>query len=427
MTQQIFGIANHRANKLISAHGACTVLKYANGIHSIARTFATIEGNIYFTDQGHTWHANKCAYCGAGLNEYKRESELETHAYSFIHSKTIHKDLQKMFGEKMQFDVIVGNPPYQLSDGGHGASAIPIYHKFVEQAKKLEPKFLSFVIPARWLAGGKGLTDFRESMLNDKRLVKITDYINSKECFPGVSIGGGVCYFLWNRDYEGECEYINILNNDAFSMNRRLNEHPIFIRFNKALSIINKLNINSENSLSCIVDSRNPFGITSSTRGKNKKFDGALTLYASDGFTYINTDLVTNSKDKIQHYKLMISKVISEHAGEPDKNGKMKIISKVEVLKPNEVCTDSYLCMGKFKTLSEANNALDYMKTKFARFLMLQAISSINLSKEKFFFIPMQNFSETWSDKKLYEKYKLNDTEISFIENIIKPMKPTYD
>lgn len=421
LTKQVFGIGITELTSLIARRSVyCS--KYANGIHSVARTFNSDQGNIWYERVDHTWESGRCKHCGANENEHSRSEELESHAYKFTHTANLQDFSQELFGADMHFDVIIGNPPYQLNDGGNGSSAIPIYHKFIEQAKRLEPRFLSFVIPARWLAGGKGLSEFRENMLNDERLMLITDYINSKECFPGVSIGGGVCFFLWSREYVGPCNYTNVLNNSRFSLIRKLNEYPIFIRYNQALSIVSKLNVKSQNSLALLVDSRNPFGLASSTRGKVNKFHGALSLYSSDGISYIKSESVTNGNEKVSSYKLMVSKVISEHAGEPDKNGKMKIISTVRVLKPKEVCTDSYLCVGKFSNLREANNLLDYLRTKFVRFLMMQAISSINLSRDKFYFVPIQDFTEEWNDQKLYKKYSLTESEIAFIEKMIKSM-----
>lgn len=421
LTKQVFGIGITELTSLLARRSVyCS--KYANGIHSVARTFSHKNGNIWFKRTEHVWLNSKCKFCSASKSEYERNQELESHAYAFIHSDDINTLLKKMFGEEMRFDVIIGNPPYQLSDGGFGTSAMPIYQKFVEQAKKLEPRYLSFVTPSRWLSGGKGLSDFRNEMLNDGRIEHITDYINSKECFPGVSIGGGICYFLWSRDYKGECNYTNILNKKEFTLDRNLNEYPIFVRFNQAISIIKKINIQDNNSMTTLVDSRNPFGLASNFRGKKKAFAGSLALHASDGITYIKPELVTSGNEKINLYKLMIGRIISEHAGEPDKNGQMKIISTIKLLSPKEVCTDSYLCVGVFKSTNDAINMFEYFKTKFVRFLMMQALSSINLSKEKFYFVPIQDFNQKWDDQVLYEKYALSPSEIEFIESLIKPM-----
>lgn len=422
LTKQVYGIGITELTSLL-ARRSLYCSKNANGIHSVARTFQTDSGNVWFEKLDHTWSSGKCKFCNASASEHQRSQELESYAYAFIHSENIKLTIERMFGESMKFDVIIGNPPYQLNDGGFGTSAMPIYHKFVEQAKKLEPKYLSFVIPSRWLSGGKGLSDFRSEMLNDDRIEHITDYLNSKECFPGVSIGGGVCYFLWNRDYKGSCEYTNILNKTPFTLQRMLNKYPVFIRFNQAVSIIEKLGINEKDSFSTLVDSRNPFGIASNFRGQEKDFKGSLSLFSSEGVSYIKRELVTSGSSKIGLYKLMVGRIISEHAGEPDKNGQMKILSTIRVLSPNEVCTDSYLCVGEFQNEKDALNVQSYLKTKFVRFLIMQALSSINLSKEKFYFIPLVDFSKNWSDISLYKKFNLSTEEIDFIESTIKEME----
>src|SRR3989344_5818372 len=415
--RQIFGIGITELTALLSRRSLyCSKnpnrtekLKY-----SVTDVFNNEQGNIFFDKTNHTWQNGRCSFCGASQSEYEREEGFETHAYQFIHNKLNDKI------KNMKFDVIIGNPPYQLSDGGAGASAVPIYQKFVEQVKKLNPRYLCMIIPSRWFAGGKGLDDFRGNMLGDERVRLIVDYINAKECFPGVSLGGGVCYFLWTRDSRGVCDFTNILNGKKNTAVRTLNEFPVFVRYNSALSIIRKRKEKPENILSEIVDSRNPFGIPSSFRGVKIRTKDKIALYSSEGVSYIEKSIPTQGEDKISKYKVMISKVISEHAGEPDKNGQMKVISTIRVLEPNEVCTDSYLTIGSFDTLKDAHNLLDYLKSKFARFLMMQAISSINLSKDKFTFVPVQDFSGSWTDEKLYKKYKLTKEEIEYIESMIR-------
>ena len=414
-TKQLFGIAITELTSLLSRRSVyCS--KTANGKYSICDAFDTQAGNIKFDNTKHTWKNGKCVFCGASQSEYDRGEELESHAYAFIHTQ----NPEELFN--MKFDVIIGNPPYQLSDGGAGASAIPLYHKFVQQAKKLNPKFLTMIIPARWYAGGKGLDDFREEMLNDTKLKVMYDFVNAKECFPSISIGGGVCYFLWDKTYKGECKFINILNAKETVLNRQLNEYPVFVRYNNAISIIHKIKAFNEISISTIVSSRNPFGLSSSTRGIDKQFDNSLAVHSSKGVGYIHLDDITSNINFIETYKVMISKVTSEHAGEPDKNGQMKIISRMTVLTPKEVCTDSYLIVGNFNNKLEAVNLEQYFKLKFTRFLLLQAITSINISKDKFYFVPIQDFNESWTDEKLYQKYNLTDEEIAFIESMIRPM-----
>ena len=323
----------------------------------------------------------------------------------------------------MKFDVIIGNPPYQLSDGGNGASAKPIYNLFVEQAKKLRPRYMSMIIPARWYAGGKGLDEFRSDMLNDNHFKKIIDYPNPKDCFPELNISGGVCYFLWERNYNGVCEFINIINNKQIVAWRKLNEFSLFVRYNDALSIIHKVINQQEPSLSTIITSRKPFGINSYDRGDEKYFDNALILISSAGKGYISPNLVTTGFNLVEKYKVIIGKALSGHIGETDENGQVKVLAKVDILKPNEVCTESYLCIGEFDDLNSAQNLEKYIKSKFVRFLLLQALTSMNITKDRFQFVPIQDFSKPWTDEELYEKYGLTDDEIAFIESMIRPME----
>lgn len=408
--KQLFGIAITELTSLLSRRGVyCS--KYPNSEFSVSY-FDTAEGNIRYKRIPHTWKDGKCIYCGASQKEYDRGGELETHAYEFIHTITP----EKLFD--MKFDVIIGNPPYQLSDGGNGASAKPIYHLFVEQAKKLKPRYLSMIIPARWYAGGKGLDEFRNSMLNDNHIIRLVDYVNAKDCFSGVSIGGGICYFLWSRDESKDCLFTSIHDRIQSTKERKLNEFPVFIRYNEALSIVYKAQAFHEPSFSECISTRNPFGLSSSERGDNSC--DSYTLYSSGGTFKITQEKVTAGTDMIHDYKIMLSKVTSEHAGEPDQSGKFMVLSKMQILGPNEVCTDSYLIAYHSSDKTYVQNCYNYMTTKFFRFLLLQAISSINLSKDKFQFVPMQDFSRAWTDEELYRKYQLNNEETAFIENMIR-------
>ena len=408
--KQLYGIAITELTSLLSRRSLyCS--KDPNREFSVSH-FDNAQGNIRYEAIQHRWQNGKCIFCGASKAEYDRSDDLETHAYEMIHTY----NPEEIFG--MKFDVIIGNPPYQLSDGGNGASAKPIYNLFVEQAKKLKPRFLTMIIPSRWFAGGKGLDDFRESMLTDKRVVKIVDYVNAKDCFTGISLGGGVCYFLWDRDNPRKCEFTNIHDGKESTDLRNLSEFPVFVRYNEAISVIRKVLAKNEKMVSEVVGSRNPFGLSSSARGVKDKRE--ITLYSSAGTGYVTENEVTQGKLLIQKHKVMISKVTSEHAGEPDKSGMFVVLSTVRVLKPQEVCTDSYLIAYESNDALRAENFAKYMCTKFFRFLLLQAVSSINLSKDKFQFVPMQDFTKTWTDEMLYEKYNLTQDEIDFIESIMK-------
>lgn len=385
------------------------------------------DGNIIYQSTNHSFKGDSCSICGASKEAYSRGASTENHAYSFIHEniETLFKEHFTAKGKPMKFDVIVGNPPYQLKDDGHGASASPLYHLFIEQAKKLNPKYISFIVPSRWFAGGKGLDSFRADMLADARIKKLTDYVNAKECFPGISLSGGVSYFLWDRDYSGECEVINILNGHSTFSKRALNEFSVFIRYNAAISIINQIKSFGESSISDMVSSRNPYGISSNVRGEPVQTGNLLRLYSSGGAGYVPISMVTKGLASIPKFKVLISKVTSEHAGEPDKNGQFKLLSSLRVIGANEICTDSYLVVGEFTELLEASNFCQYLKSKFVRFLLLQAVSSINLSKEKFVFVPVQDWQapkELFTDEALYKKYKLSKQDIEVIDSIVKEM-----
>ncbi len=413
--KQLYGISITELTSLLSRRSLyCT--KYPNSDYSVSR-FEDQSGNIRFKRIQHRWKDGKCVFCGAAESQYSREDTLETHAYEFIHTSKP----EDVF--KMKFDVIISNPPYQLSDSGNGASAKPIYHEFVEQAKKLNPRYLTMIVPSRWFNGGKGLDKFRSSMLNDRRITRLVDYQNAKDCFPGVSLGGGVCYFLWERDRNADCTITNILSNREISLTRALNEFPVFVRYNDSIDIIQKVQSQKEKSIVDYMTSRNPFGLPTNTRGESEKSNDTVKLFSSQGESYIKRKDVQQGIQYIDKYKIMISRVTSEHAGEPDKSGMYKVISKMQILKPGEVCTDSYILAFPTTSEEEVNNFSGYLKTKFARFLLMQALSSINIAKDTYTFVPSQDFSKPWTDEELYAKYGLTEDEIAFIESMIKPME----
>ena len=413
--EQLYGIAITELTSLLSRRSLyCT--KYPNSAYSVSK-FDDQSGNIRYKRIKHRWKEGKCVFCGATQEQYEREDALESHAYEWIHTVKP-EDIYRM-----KFDVIISNPPYQLSDGGNGASAKPIYHEFVEQAKRLKPRYLTMIVPSRWFNGGKGLDKFRATMLSDHHITNLVDYQNAKDCFPGVSLGGGVCYFLWERDREENCKITNIINGREITLVRPLDEFPVFVRYNDSIEIIQKVQSRKESSVVDSLSSRNPFGLSTNTRGQTEPAQGKVKLYSSQGISYIERDNIKQGKEYIDQYKIMISRVTSEHAGEPDKSGMYKVIAKMQLLSPGEVCTDSYILAFPTKEKSKAENFYQYLRTKFARFLLMQALSSINLAKDTYSFVPMQDFTQGWTDTKLYLKYQLTEEEIAFIESTIKPME----
>lgn len=422
-SKQLFGIAITELTSLLSRRSVyCS--KYPSSEWS-AYQFPEDkpQGNIIYQRIKHTWKDGKCVYCGASKSEYDRGSELETHAYQFIHNL----DVKKVFN--MKFDVIIGNPPYQISDGGGmktesaSGSAIPLYHRFVQQAKKLNPKYLCMIIPSRWFSGGRGLDEFREEMLSDHRLLNLVDYSDSRDCFPGVDIAGGVCYFLWKMDYNGPCDVCSIYQGKTVQSSRYLNEFPVFIRHSQAISIIRKVLSYKETTMNNVVYSSKPFGFRSFQSGRSTKQINDLELLGSKGFTYVKRDEVNTNADLIYKWKVVMSKASAEHAGQTDQEGRKKIISKVEVLGPGQICTETYLLLSAFETEKEANSLKEYVKTRFFRFLMSTILLTQNIAKDKFQFIPVQDFSQSWTDEELYKKYGLKEDDIAFIESMIRPME----
>lgn len=415
LREQLFGIAITELTSHLSRRSIyCS--KTANGNYSITH-FGTVYGNIRYKIIKHDWDKKgKCRYCDASKSMFDRPDVLESHAYEFIHTKTA----EEIFN--MKFDVIISNPPYQLNDGGNGDSASPIYHKFIEQAKRLEPRYLTMIVPSRYFTEGKGLSEFRKEMINDRRISKIVDFINAKDCFPYNSVSGGVNYFLWERDYDGECEYTTVLLDRRDTEKRSLNDFPILIRHNKGVEIVHKVLTGDFVPLSSIITSRNPFGLETKERGGDKSAKRTIRLISSKNIGYISPDAITEGEEYIDCFKVMFSRTIHEHAFEYDNEGRFRILSRVEVLEPNDVCTDSYLIIGKFKTRKEAENLVAYLKTKFARFLVLMTLSSINLPKDRFRFTPMIDFSKPVDQNSLYKKYGFSKDNINYIESLISDL-----
>lgn len=418
---QIYGISLTNLTSLLSRRSVYCAKK-ANSKYSVTE-FTNDDGNIFFSEQNHFWINGKCLHCGISETSFNAQftDKSEKHAYQFIH--------EKLPGEieNMKFDVIIGNPPYQMkvNETGKGLGAIPIYQNFVKQALKLKPSYLVMITPARWYAGGVGLDLFRKDMLSSKNIKYLYDFTDSNDCFPGVDINGGVSYFLYDRNYQGPCNYTNLTNGKETHSIRKLDEFEIFLRRNEAVSIIHKVLEKKEKKLSdeggC--SPQTPYGLLSSYVGNEKRYNSTdYEVLSSKGWIYAPKESVTKGLDSIKKFKPMISKLSCEHAGNPDKNGMYRVLSRMEILKPNQICTQSYLTICNTDNFKEAVNVSNYLKTKFVRFLILQTLVGMNISIMNFRFVPWLDFSQTWTDAQLYKKYNLTQEEIEFIESMIRPM-----
>ena len=417
--KQLYGLAITELTALMSRRSVyCS--KYANGRYSVCTAFDDEQGNIRYEPTAHTWQNGRCVYCGASQEVYDRDGELESHAYRFIHT-----DNPKKLYPNMKFDVIIGNPPYQLSDGGdteerQRGGATPLYHFFVQTAKKLKPRYLSMIIPSRWFAGGRGLDDFRDEMLHDTSIRELVDFPISSECFPNVEIKGGVCYFLWDRDCKGLCNVTTIRKDVISKTTRSLLEKgcTTFIRYNEAISILHKVQQFGEESFSKQVSSQKPFGFRTFVKGKKEPFDGAVKLYANKDVGYVERGEVLQNTHWIDEYKVYIT--MAYGAGEDFPH---QILNKPFLGEPNSCCTETYMVIGPYANKKRAENVLSYIKTKFFRFMVLLIKNTQHSPARVYSFVPTQNFDEPWTDEKLYAKYGLTDDEINFIESMIRPME----
>ncbi|MBK8088683.1 MAG: Eco57I restriction-modification methylase domain-containing protein [Chitinophagaceae bacterium] len=419
-TKQIFGIAITELTSLLSKRSVyCS--KTANGKYSVVDAFENEQGNIHYKKLKHTFSDAKCTYCGASQEVYDREDALETYAYNFIHTDKP----EKIFN--MKFDVIVGNPPYHLSDAWQSRSASPLYHKFIEQAKKLNPRYLTMIVPARWFAGGKGLDDFRSDMLNDKRIRRLVDFENSNEVFPGVDVAGGICYFLWDRDNPGLCEVTNFINGNQEKSERTLNEFPIFIRHSKAIPIIRKVLAKKENggkNLSEVVSPSKPFGV----RGHHTPSKSGIPCYFTQrqGLLYIKKEELSDSYNLLNKYKLLIPR--APIAGQTDFSKPVGFYydGNTRIAKPGEACTESWIVAFAAKTQKEVISFKSFLFTKIFRFLLLQTVVSQDVTRGNFQFVPdLGKYEGVYTDELLCKRWGITKEEWKFIDSKIKAVGET--
>jgi site-specific DNA-methyltransferase (adenine-specific) len=415
LTRQVFGIGITRLTAMLARRSVyCS--KHANGEHSIAKGFVSDGGNIWFERMEHPWVNGKCTYCGASQQTLDRGEGLETHAYAFIHTDNIKTRIAELFGGDMQFDVIIGNPPYQLDDGGYGTSAAPIYQLFVEKALDLDPRYAVFVTPSRWMAGGKGLDKYRERMLSDKRLRNIVDYPKLYEGFPGVKIRGGISYFLWDRDHSGPCAVQTIWDGQPTgpAVARHLDAYDILVRRNEAVPILEKIRAKGEPTLDARVSSRKPFGLATNFKGKPLKtgLKKPVQLYQNQRIGWVERNEIPINSDWIDEWKVLMTAVQGTSAAV-----ETKFLSKPIIAEPGTACTETYLVAGHFDDETEAIYYAKYLRTRFVRFLVSLRKATQHATRDVYAFIPDLPLDQEWTDAKLYKRYGLTKDEIAFIES----------
>lgn len=415
LTKQIFGLAITELTSHI-ARRTLYCSKKADGKYSIVTEFDRPDGNIRLPKTSHHWVDGKCEDCGATQGtEYDRTEEFEAYAYPFIHGV----DLMKEFS--VTFDVIVGNPPYQLGSNG-GNRDVPIYQKFVEQAKVLNPRFLSMVIPSRWMAGGLGLADFRREMLSDRRIRKLVDYPAAGEVFAGVELKGGACYFLWDRDNEGDCSFTMIRGGDVIGpTNRNLSEYDVLVRDSRALGILHKVKQKQEASITTMLSVDKEFGWTSNFDGFHGiKGTGDVSIHyirtMQRGVGYIARTSVTKSEHLIDTWKVLVPKAFNGGDNLPH-----QILGKPLIASSPSVCTQSFLFF-YVDSKDEAKSVQSYYCTRFFRFLVSLRKITQDATRSTYSWVPVQKWDRSWTDELLYVKYGISTDEIAYIESMVRSM-----
>ena len=427
LTDQVSGIGITTLTSLL-ARRSLYCSKHATGEHSVAKSFANDDGNIWFQRTEHSWADGKCRFCGANQRDYDRGEGLESHAYALIHTDDVKTRVAELFGGAMQFDVIIGNPPYQLGQSGGeaiGGFAMPIYQKFVQAAKGLDPHFVIMVTPSRWFAGGRGLDEYRAEMLADKRVRKLVDFPDASEAFPGTQIKGGVSYFLWDNAWNGPCEVTTVHGGDtAVPSARYLDAYDVLVRRNEAVPILEKvLSGNAKDgfgNLASKVSPIQPFSIRTNFRGAAQAagLKNPVRLIGNGGDTFIERDTVPRNDAWVDKWKVLLGAAYG--AGE---NLPHQIYNYPIIAGPGTACSETYLVIDKFGAEKEARRFAGYLRTRLVRFLVSLRKYTQHLYNERFQFVPDLPMDRDWTDALLYEKYGITEEEVAFIDRMIRPME----
>lgn len=409
LKNQVFGIATSELTSLVSRRSLyCS--KFADSEYSITSVFDSHEGNIFYERGEHEWNKGRCVYCNASLENpvFSRTDELENLAYPFLH------EIMKGFLETNYFDVIVGGPPYHLQDSENNVGASAIYPLFVEKVKELNPRFMSLIIPARWFAGGKGLDEFRKRMLQDKSIMKLVDYPITSDVFPGLKVIGGICFFLRDSKHNGPCQVTTNMNGVSSTAIRELNEHDTFVRFNQALPIIRKVLGMQTDMLDKVVSQQKPFGLRTNYTGSDA---GEILVYRRNGTTKASDKEIKVNRDLIDKWKVVTPMGYGE--GGETRGYPRRIIGSPFVIEPGAVCTETYIVVKSFETENEATLCVEYLKTKFVRFLIGMRKNTQHVSSDRFKFVPDLKMDTLFTDDLLDEKYDLSNEEREFIDSLI--------
>jgi len=423
LSKQVYGIGITQLTSLLARRSVyCS--KHADGEHSIAKSLRSKDGNIWYKRLEHSWNETKCIFCGAPKTVLDRGNDVENYAYAFIHTDNIKRRTEDFFGENMQFDVIIGNPPYQMKGGAGGTSDSSIYQLFVQQAKQLEPKYLSMVIPSRWLAGGRGLDEFRKDMLKSHQLVNLVDYPVSKDVFPNVEVKGGICYFLWSGSYRGPCEVTVTRDSESTTSKRQLDEFDVFIRDARAAGILRKVISVDEKSITEILSADTPFGIATNFDGyRDKKKSGDIELhYVRNGkrFTgFVSRNDIFKNTHLIDKWKVFVPEAAHGAQKMP-----IAVLGKPLISAPPSVSTQTFLAFW-LDNEREAISLESYYRTKFFRFLVSLRKITQHALRQTYTWVPMQTWDREWNDQELYKKYKLTSEEVNHIEAVIRSMDST--
>jgi site-specific DNA-methyltransferase (adenine-specific) len=427
LTKQVFGIGITQLTSLLARRSVyCS--KHANGPHSICKSFTDDSGNIWFERTAHMWDGEKCQYCGANRRDYDRGEGLESHAYAFVHADNIKARIAELFGGNMQFDVIIGNPPYQLGQSGGdavGGFAMPIYQKFVQAAKNLDPRYVVMVTPSRWFAGGRGLDEYRSEMLADKRIRVLVDFPDAAEAFPGTQIKGGVSFFLWDRSWNGTCEVTTIHGGGPTSptMRRYLSAYDVLVRRNEAVPILDKvLRLNAKDrlgNLAAKVSPIQPFSIRTNYKGAktSEGMSQPVRLIGNCGEAFIERSEVPRNVAWVDEWKVLLGRAYGAGDSFPH-----QIFNYPITAGPGTACTETYLVASRFKTEVKAKRFASYLRTRFLRFLVFLRKNTQDIYNERFQFVPDLPMDRDWTDEDLYKKYGITDDEVAFINSMIRPM-----